>query len=76
MQERQQMTKAHEGLRRAVVKMAEALREVEEWDRKGFVGMDHGGQQGQGQQMGFLEGFLEEVLVRVEPVEGEGSEGR
>lgn len=71
MQERQMMTKAHEGLRRAVVKCAEALREVEEWDHKGFIGMDNGqvGSQQATGGMGFLEAVLEEVLVRVEAEE-------
>ena len=50
---------AHEKLRRLVIKAAGVFGEIEKWDNQAPVGM--GGEVG-----AFLEGFLEEVLVRVE----------
>lgn len=50
---------AHEKLKRLVVKAAGVFAEIEKWDKEAPVGM--GGDVG-----AFLEGFLEEVLVRVE----------
>ncbi|MCJ1262080.1 putative protein serine/threonine kinase [Lobaria immixta] len=50
---------AHEKLKRLVVKAAGVFAEIEKWDNEAPVGM--GGGVG-----AFLEGFLEEVLVRVE----------
>ena len=43
--------------------------EIEKWDTEAPVGMGGG-------VNAFLEGFLEEVLVRVEAEEEEGSPGR
>ena len=50
---------AHDKLKRLVVKAAGVFAEIEKWDQEAPVGM--GGGVG-----AFLEGFLEEVLVRVE----------
>lgn len=50
---------AHEKLKRLVIKAAGVFAEIEKWDNEAPVGM--GGGVG-----AFLEGFLEEVLVRVE----------
>lgn len=51
---------AHEKLKRLVVKAVGVFAEIEKWDNEAPVGM--------GSDVGaFLEGFLEEVLVRVEP---------
>lgn len=53
---------AHEKLKRLVVKAAGIFRDIERWDAEAPVGM--------GEDVNsFLEGFLEEVLVRVEPEE-------
>ena len=55
---------AHEKLRKLVVKAAGVFGEIERWDDEAPVGMG-------GDVSAFLEGFLEEVLVRVEPAEDE-----
>ncbi|KAI5300955.1 putative protein serine/threonine kinase [Ascosphaera atra] len=54
---------AHDKVRRLVVKAATLLREIERWDDQEPVGMG-------AEVESFLEGFLEEILVRVEPVDG------
>lgn len=59
LQRRQQ---AHERVRRLVIKAAGIFNEIERWDREAPVSM--GGQNGS-----FLEGFLEELVVRIEPVD-------
>lgn len=51
---------AHDKLKRLVVKAAGVFAEIEKWDCEAPVGMG-------GDVNAFLEGFLEEVLVRVEP---------
>lgn len=53
---------AHEKLKRLVVKAAGIFKEIEKWDEEAPIGMG-------GEINAFLEGFLEEVLVRVEPEE-------
>ncbi|KAF2499323.1 Pkinase-domain-containing protein [Lophium mytilinum] len=50
---------AHESVKRLVAKAARVMREIDAWDEAAPVGMG-------GEVVGFLEGFLEEVLVRVE----------
>ena len=50
---------AHENVKRLVQKAARLFREIDMWDEEAPVGMG-------GEVVGFLEGFLEEVLVRVE----------
>ncbi|KMU91455.1 hypothetical protein CIHG_09324 [Coccidioides immitis H538.4] len=57
---------AHEKLKRLVIKAAGVFKEIEKWDDEAPVPMG-------GEINSFLEGFLEEVLVRVEPEDGEGS---
>ncbi|KAL2369859.1 hypothetical protein RJZ57_005724 [Blastomyces gilchristii] len=56
---------AHEKLRRLVIKAAGIFKDIEKWDDEAPVGMG-------GEASAFLEGFLEEVLVRVEPEEETG----
>lgn len=51
---------AHDKLKRLVIKAAGVFSEIEKWDNEAPVGMG-------GDVNAFLEGFLEEVLVRVEP---------
>jgi len=50
---------AHEKLKKLVIKTAGVFAEIEKWDNEAPVGMG-------GDVHAFLEGFLEEVLVRVE----------
>lgn len=63
---------AHEKLKRLVIKAAGVFSEIEKWDNEAPVGMG-------GEVNAFLEGFLEEVLVRVEAEDedvGQGSPAR
>ncbi|KAI9759433.1 MAG: putative protein serine/threonine kinase [Chaenotheca gracillima] len=53
---------AHEKIKRLVVKAAGIFKQIEELDTQAPVGMG-------GEVNGFLEGFLEEILVRVEAEE-------
>lgn len=55
---------AHDRLKRLVYKAAQVFKDIEEWDKAAPVGMGS-------EVSGFLEGFLEEVLVRVEAEEEE-----
>ena len=50
---------AHEKIRKLVIKAAGVFAEIEKWDNEAPVGMG-------GDVNAFLEGFLEEILVRVE----------
>ena len=50
---------AHEKLRKLIIKAAGVFAEIERWDNEAPVGMG-------GDVNAFLEGFLEEILVRVE----------
>ena len=52
----------HDRVRALVGEISERFRELDGWDEEGEVGMG-------GEVSGFLEGFLEEVLVRVEPAD-------
>ncbi|MCJ1414995.1 putative protein serine/threonine kinase [Xylographa parallela] len=56
---------AHDKLKRLVVKAAGVFSEIEKWDNEAPVGMGGG-------VNAFLEGFLEEVLVRVEAEDEDG----
>lgn len=56
---------AHEKLKKLVIKVAGVFSEIEKWDNQAPVGMG-------GEVNAFLEGFLEEVLVRVEAEDEEG----
>ncbi|KAL8770719.1 MAG: hypothetical protein Q9209_003586 [Squamulea sp. 1 TL-2023] len=56
---RQKQQYAHDKLKRLVVKAAGVFSEMEKWDNEAPVGMG-------GEVNAFLEGFLEEMLVRVE----------
>jgi serine/threonine-protein kinase 24/25/MST4 len=51
-------------VKKLVLKAAGIFNEIERWDQQAPVGM--GGEIGS-----FLEGFLEELLVRIEPVDDE-----
>ncbi|KAL9007000.1 MAG: hypothetical protein Q9188_000288 [Gyalolechia gomerana] len=57
---------AHDKLKRLAVKAAGVFSEIERWDNEAPVGMG-------GEVNAFLEGFLEEVLVRVEAEDEEMS---
>jgi len=58
-QQQQRRVQAHEQVRRLVGKAIRLFAEIDDWDAREPVGM--------GEEVpGFLEGFLEEVLVRVE----------
>ncbi|KAL8950216.1 MAG: hypothetical protein Q9222_003745 [Ikaeria aurantiellina] len=59
---------AHDKLRRLVIKAAGVFSEIEKWDNEAPVGMG-------GEVNAFLEGFLEEILVRVEPEDEAGTGG-
>ncbi|KAI9792087.1 MAG: putative protein serine/threonine kinase [Peltula sp. TS41687] len=58
-QKQRQQAQTHEKIRKLVVKAANLFKEIERLDNLAPVGMG-------GEVVGFLEGFLEEVLVRVE----------
>ncbi|KAI4254877.1 MAG: hypothetical protein LQ352_002848 [Teloschistes flavicans] len=61
---RQKQQYAHDKLKRLVIKAAGVFSEIEKWDNEAPVGMG-------GEVSAFLEGFLEEMLVRVEPEDEE-----
>ena len=69
-QKDQKRKKAHEKLRKYVMKAAAVFHEIEKWDREEQVGMG-------GEVQEFMEGFLEEILYRVDdsplPPEGNGA---
>ena len=65
----QRRTQAHEKVRKLVVKAAGVFAEIQKWDEAVPVGMG-------GDVNEFLEGFLEEVLVRVEAEGDDEAEGR
>ncbi|UPX17813.1 Non-specific serine/threonine protein kinase [Ascochyta rabiei] len=52
----------HDHVKRLVSRITDQFKELDQWDEKGEVGMG-------GEVAGFLEGFLEEILVRVEPAD-------
>ena len=58
-QEEQKRKRAHEKLKKYVMKAAGIFAEIEKWDREEQVGMG-------GDVQEFMEGFLEEVLYRVD----------
>jgi serine/threonine-protein kinase 24/25/MST4 len=59
---------AHEKLRKLVYKLAHVCKEIDHWDKQEPVGM--------GKDVDvFLEGLLEEILVRVEPADEEEGDG-
>ncbi|KUJ22524.1 Ste20-like serine/threonine protein kinase-like protein [Mollisia scopiformis] len=60
---------AHEKLRKLVYKLAHVCKEIDHWDKEEPVGM--------GKDVDvFLEGLLEEILVRVEPADDEEADER
>ena len=62
LERRKQRMECHEHVKRLVGELTERFKELDRWDEQGEVGMG-------GDVAGFLEGFLEEVLVRVEPAD-------
>lgn len=58
-QKDQKRKRAHEKLRKYVMKAAGVFAEIEKWDREEQVGMG-------GEVQEFMEGFLEEILFRVD----------
>lgn len=67
-QQMQNMRNAHDNIRRLVGVVAQAMVEIDEWDGRAPVTVADEEQRA-GDIGGFLEGFLEEVLVRVEAEE-------
>ena len=60
---------AHDKLRKLVYKLAHVCKEIDHWDKQEPVGM--------GKDVDvFLEGLLEEILVRVEPADDEDGDER
>ena len=59
---RARRAECHEHVKRLVSDMVRGFGELDRWDEESQVGMG-------GEVAGFLEGFLEEVLVRVEPAD-------
>jgi serine/threonine-protein kinase 24/25/MST4 len=66
--ELQKLQQGHENVRRLVGRAIRVMTELDETDSRAAVGMGGGVES-------FLEGFLEEVLVRVEAVEDDGVDG-
>jgi serine/threonine-protein kinase 24/25/MST4 len=66
--ELQKLQQGHENVRRLVGRAIRVMTELDETDSRAAVGMGGGVES-------FLEGFLEEVLVRVEAVEDDGDDG-
>lgn len=62
LERKRQRLECHERVRRLANEIKERFEELDRWDERGEVGMG-------GEVAGFLEGFLEEVLVRVEPAD-------
>ena len=60
----QRRHQSHERVRKLVVKAAGVFSEIQKWDQEAPVGMGGGVNE-------FLEGFLEEILVRVEAADDE-----
>ncbi|KAG9229677.1 Ste20-like serine/threonine protein kinase-like protein [Amylocarpus encephaloides] len=58
---------AHEKVRKLVYKLAHVCKEIDHWDKQEPVGMEKGVEV-------FLEGLLEEILVRVEPADDEADD--
>ncbi|EPE29249.1 Protein kinase-like (PK-like) [Glarea lozoyensis ATCC 20868] len=57
---------AQEKIRKLVYKLAHVCKEIDHWDKQEPVGMANGVEV-------FLEGLLEEILVRVEPLDDDGA---
>ncbi|KAJ8104829.1 hypothetical protein OPT61_g10544 [Boeremia exigua] len=62
LRRKKERQECHDNVKRLVDRLTEQFQELDQWDEKGEVGMG-------GEVAGFLEGFLEEVLVRVEPAD-------
>jgi serine/threonine-protein kinase 24/25/MST4 len=62
LERRRRRQECHERVTRLVNEIKDKFEDLDKWDEKGEVGMG-------GEVAGFLEGFLEEVLVRVEPAD-------
>ncbi|KAH7402140.1 kinase-like domain-containing protein [Phaeosphaeria sp. MPI-PUGE-AT-0046c] len=62
VERRRRRQECHDQVRRLVNEISDRFKELDRWDERGEVGMG-------GEVAGFLEGFLEEVLVRVEPAD-------
>ncbi|OAL06920.1 Pkinase-domain-containing protein [Phaeosphaeriaceae sp. SRC1lsM3a] len=62
VERRRKRQECHDQVRRLVTEISDRFKELDRWDERGEVGMG-------GEVAGFLEGFLEEVLVRVEPAD-------
>ena len=60
----QRCNQGHDRIRKLVVKAVGVFSEIQKWDQETPVGMG-------GEVNDFLEGFLEEILVRVEAADDE-----
>ena len=62
LRRKKERQECHDNVKRLVSEITGRFQELDRWDEKGEVGMG-------GEVAGFLEGFLEEILVRVEPAD-------
>jgi serine/threonine-protein kinase 24/25/MST4 len=62
VEQKKRRQECHDNVKRIVAELKKGFSQLDEWDERGGVGMG-------GEVSGFLEGFLEEVLVRVEPAD-------
>jgi serine/threonine-protein kinase 24/25/MST4 len=62
LRRKKERQECHDNVKRLVGRITEHFQDLDQWDERGEVGMG-------GEVAGFLEGFLEEVLVRVEPAD-------
>lgn len=62
LRRKKERQECHDNVKRLVDRITNQFKELDQWDEKGEVGMG-------GEVAGFLEGFLEEILVRVEPAD-------
>lgn len=62
IERKRQRQECHDRVKKLANEIKERFEELDRWDERGEVGMG-------GEVAGFLEGFLEEVLVRVEPAD-------
>lgn len=62
LRRKKERQECHDNVKRLVGRISDQFKELDQWDENGEVGMG-------GEVAGFLEGFLEEILVRVEPAD-------
>lgn len=62
LRRKKERQECHDSVKRLVDEITDRFQRLDQWDERGEVGMG-------GEVAGFLEGFLEEILVRVEPAD-------